>query len=100
MTGRIGRLGKAKRAQQNAWCYPVISGRGNMLFGVGYFRQRHKGHCRKGKNRVLRGGSYFNNAENCRCANRNDNHPENRNDNNGFRLALPSSSQERPDGFH
>ena len=39
--------------------------------------------------RVLRGGSWNNNAENnARAASRNDNHPENRNDNNGGRAAL------------
>ncbi|WP_417917204.1 SUMF1/EgtB/PvdO family nonheme iron enzyme [Candidatus Electronema sp. JC] len=43
----------------------------------------------KGENRVLRGGSYFNNSQNCRAVNRNDNPPENRNDNIGFRLVLP-----------
>lgn len=35
----------------------------------------------------MRGGSWNNSAENCRVANRNRNRPENRNDNNGFRLA-------------
>jgi len=34
---------------------------------------------------VLRGGSFNNNANNLRCANRNSNHPENRNNNLGFR---------------
>ena len=38
--------------------------------------------------RVLRGGSWNNdNPDNFRCANRNNNHPDNRNHNNGFRLA-------------
>ncbi|MBI4756445.1 MAG: SUMF1/EgtB/PvdO family nonheme iron enzyme [Betaproteobacteria bacterium] len=36
--------------------------------------------------RVLRGGSWNNNRDNCRCAARNDNHPDNRNDNRGFRV--------------
>ncbi|MBK9459295.1 MAG: SUMF1/EgtB/PvdO family nonheme iron enzyme [Sphingobacteriales bacterium] len=40
----------------------------------------------KGANRVLRGGSWNNNAQNCRTANRNNNTPSNRNNNNGFRL--------------
>lgn len=39
-----------------------------------------------GSNRVLRGGSWINDAPNCRAAYRNDNHPANRNDNVGFRL--------------
>lgn len=42
----------------------------------------------RGVNRVIRGGSYFNNAQNCRVSNRNNNEPGNRNDNIGFRLAL------------
>ena len=38
--------------------------------------------------RVLRGGSWNNNnTDNFRCANRNNNNPENRNNNNGFRCA-------------
>ena len=35
---------------------------------------------------VLRGGSYWNDPQNCRSANRNRNDPDNRNRNNGFRL--------------
>ncbi|MCG9131817.1 SUMF1/EgtB/PvdO family nonheme iron enzyme [Candidatus Poribacteria bacterium] len=37
--------------------------------------------------RVLRGGSWNNNANNVRCANRNNNTPTNTNNNNGFRCA-------------
>jgi hypothetical protein len=40
----------------------------------------------KGSNRVKRGGSWNNNAQNCRSANRNNNTPSNRNNNLGFRL--------------
>ena len=42
----------------------------------------------EGSNRVYRGGSWNNNADNCRVANRNDNHPDNRNNNQGFRAAF------------
>jgi len=38
-----------------------------------------------GANRVIRGGSWNNNARNCRSANRNNNNPDNENNNNGFR---------------
>ena len=38
-------------------------------------------------NRVLRGGSWNNNPRNLRVSNRNNNTPDNRNDNNGFRCA-------------
>ncbi|NMW19696.1 MAG: SUMF1/EgtB/PvdO family nonheme iron enzyme [Chlorobiaceae bacterium] len=41
-----------------------------------------------GSNRVLRGGSWNNNAENCRSAYRNNNTPDNRNNNIGFRLVF------------
>ncbi len=40
-----------------------------------------------GSNRVKRGGSWNNNARNCRSANRNNNNPNNRNNNIGFRAA-------------
>jgi len=41
-----------------------------------------------GSNRVLRGGCWNNNAQNCRSANRNNNTPDNRNHNIGFRLVF------------
>jgi len=41
----------------------------------------------RASNRVIRGGSWNNNARNCRPANRNRNTPENRNNNLGFRVA-------------
>jgi hypothetical protein len=41
---------------------------------------------------VLRGGSFNNNRQNARCANRNANHPVNLNDNIGFRLAASHAS--------
>jgi hypothetical protein len=43
-----------------------------------------------GTNRVNRGGSWNNNASNCRVANRNNNNANNRNNNIGFRIALSS----------
>ncbi|HDQ98733.1 MAG TPA: hypothetical protein ENN51_00395 [candidate division WOR-3 bacterium] len=49
---------------------------------------------RPGSNRVIRGGSWNNNARNARCANRNRNEPSNRNNNNGFRC----SAQQWPRG--
>ena len=40
----------------------------------------------KGENRVIRGGAWNNDAENCRSAYRNRNDPGNRDHNVGFRL--------------
>ncbi len=56
----------------------------------------------QGVNRVNRGGSWNNNAANCRAANRNNNEPGNRNNNLGFRPApappAPESAEIRLDG--
>ncbi|WP_144052488.1 MULTISPECIES: SUMF1/EgtB/PvdO family nonheme iron enzyme [Pseudanabaena] len=41
---------------------------------------------------LLRGGSWNNNARNCRAANRNRNNALNQNNNIGFRVLLVSSS--------
>ncbi|MDD6029374.1 MAG: SUMF1/EgtB/PvdO family nonheme iron enzyme [Kiritimatiellae bacterium] len=46
-----------------------------------------------GSNRVYRGGSWNNNARNCRSANRNRNQPSNCNNNLGFRLCCSAAPQ-------
>jgi len=45
---------------------------------------------------VLRGGSFDNSPENLRSANRDDDQPEDRNQNNGFRCARVSPPNMRP----
>lgn len=50
-----------------------------------------------GSNRVIRGGSWNNNAQNLRSANRNNDGPDNRNNNVGFRLVSTCKSL-RPEG--
>lgn len=52
----------------------------------------------QGSNRVNRGGSWNNNARNCRSANRDRNKPDNRNNNLGLRVAL-LPAQEEADAF-
>lgn len=49
-----------------------------------------------GSKRVMRGGSWNNNARNVRAATRNWNSPENRNNNVGFRLARAQTLARRP----
>jgi len=46
-------------------------------------------------NRVKRGGSWNNNAENCRVANRNNNDPDNSNNNIGLRIANTFTCENR-----
>ncbi|MBK7963825.1 MAG: SUMF1/EgtB/PvdO family nonheme iron enzyme [Bdellovibrionales bacterium] len=48
-----------------------------------------------GSNRVIRGGSWNNNAQNLRSGNRNNNGPGNRNNNVGFRLVSTSLNSAR-----
>ena len=49
-----------------------------------------------GDNRVNRGGSWNNNARNCRSANRNGNAPDNANNNLGVRVATaPNQTMKR-----
>jgi hypothetical protein len=47
--------------------------------------------------RVLRGGAFNNNQNNARCAYRNNNHPDNRNDNVGFRVVVSHDSHTSPE---
>ncbi len=54
----------------------------------------------KGDNRVNRGGSWNNDAQNCRVANRNNNTPSNRDNNLGFRLVRSFQITGMPDGSH
>ena len=76
------------------------------LYGFISHATKHKGFARtilngfinngsgtKGSNRVIRGGSWNNDATNCHVANRNNNNPDNRNNNIGFRLACSSKQQ-------
>jgi len=52
------------------------------------------------RSRVLRGGSFNNDRDNLRCANRNNNDPDNRDNNIGFRVVLVAgvSASKVPDG--
>ena len=59
-----------------------------MAFAQHAYTKRLRTEILEGSNRVLRGGSWNNNAGNCRVANRNYNSPDNRNSNYGFRLSL------------
>lgn len=51
-----------------------------------------------GSERALRGGSWNNNHQNSRTAYRNNNNPDNRNNNVGFRVAEPLSTGDRKCG--
>ena len=51
------------------------------------------------ESRVLRGGSWNNNQENARADYRNHNHPDNRNNNIGFRVVCSSHIRLRPSDF-
>ncbi len=60
---------------------------------------RDGSHCGVGPpdTRVLRGGAFNNNQHNARCAYRNNNHPDNRNDNIGFRVVVSHDSHTSPE---
>lgn len=58
------------------------------------FRRRVLGAMGEASNRVLRGGSWNNNAQNVRVANRNNNTPSNRNNNIGFRVVSQLTNQD------
>ena len=65
---------------------------------TGFRRKVIFGSSAEGAYRVNRGGSWNNNARNCRSANRNRNNPDNRNNNNGFRLCCSAAPQDKPRG--
>lgn len=73
---------KGTQAFRRAWVKQRIGG-ASVIDRLPWNRVTAKG----GSNRVNRGGSWNNNARNCRSANRNRNTPDNRNNNLGFRLA-------------
>ncbi|MGA2143219.1 MAG: SUMF1/EgtB/PvdO family nonheme iron enzyme [Brevinematales bacterium] len=50
-----------------------------------------------GTNRVIRGGSWNNNASNATVANRNNNNPYNQNNNIGFRVVRPRALRNAPE---
>jgi len=70
-----GWLGHARRADTHRVRRAIFQ---NVVFSKG---------CTRRSGRVLRGGSWNNNENNCRVANRNRNNPKNRNNNVGFRCA-------------
>ncbi len=51
-------------------------------------RPELRGQVRSTARRVLRGGAFNNNSRNVRCAYRNNNDPDNRNNNIGFRVVV------------
>ncbi|MBS1872359.1 MAG: SUMF1/EgtB/PvdO family nonheme iron enzyme [Acidobacteria bacterium] len=51
------------------------------------------------ESRVLRGGSWNNNQDNARADYRNHNHPDNRNNNIGFRVVCSSHIHHRPPNY-
>jgi formylglycine-generating enzyme required for sulfatase activity len=76
------------RQRRNVWLvqgWPACAG--TQGIGGGFPLPLMRGQTRNAP-RVLRGGAFNNNPRNVRCAYRNNNDPDNRNDNNGFRVVL------------
>ncbi|MBT3380833.1 MAG: SUMF1/EgtB/PvdO family nonheme iron enzyme [Lentisphaerae bacterium] len=80
------KIGRVHWSRQHAWRTPP----GSAEASNGDRRQSRDTH--RASNRVKRGGSWNNQPENCRVANRNRNRPENTNSNLGFRVCLAHSS--------
>ena len=91
--GRLGSLELQKRATALAAYTETAGGR---AFRQAVLRRNEFGAAAmenaSGSNRVLRGGNWNNNANNCRVSNRNNNNPANRNNNNGFRCVHSSET--------
>ncbi|MCL2073320.1 MAG: RNA-directed DNA polymerase [Marinilabiliaceae bacterium] len=73
--------------------YGFISYANHKGFARSVIKKLQKGNSVESASRVLRGGSWNNNATNVRVSNRNNNTPSNRNNNNGLRLACSSKQQ-------
>lgn len=81
------------------WCQDWYSG--------DYYQQCQMAGCvtdpagpESGNSRMRRGGSFFNNAEDCRAATRYINSPVHRSVIIGFRLVVPCQLTGKPDGYH
>ena len=87
-TGRESRLfaRSAIRFFAARWFGSLTTSLTNCCTISGKYRQLYLG--LPGNWRVLRGGSFNNNANNARAAYRNNNVPGNRNNNNGFRVVV------------
>ncbi|MCC6785083.1 MAG: SUMF1/EgtB/PvdO family nonheme iron enzyme [Planctomycetes bacterium] len=82
---RTQRAGRARPDRRDAW---RLAAKPRARFRAEAPRRTSRGPVESGRDRVLRGGSYRNEARRCRSANRNRNAPDNARDNYGFRLVL------------
>lgn len=79
---RMGHFAEKECVQRTQAIYSFV----NKADATAYKKRIHS--YIESSNRVLRGGSWNNNATNCRVANRNNNTSSNTNNNNGLRLSL------------
>jgi len=86
-------ISESRCAQSVLSLYGFISHAKHKGFAHSIIHIQNNGSGAEGSNRVIRGGSWNNNARNARVSNRNNNTPDNRNNNLGFRLACNSKQQ-------